>query len=168
MVAAPVGAFGAPSLLLVRLMPVVVLIPVLARILGYTPVTVVAVDAFLTFSFAYVLVGAALRSASPVAIDVVHAYGGRRHNVLTKVALPSAVPALAGAVRLGAAAAVLGALAAEYLIGTDGLGSLFARTRLDYSQIPRSWGVAVVASALSAVLFLSTHQLERAARRRFT
>jgi NitT/TauT family transport system permease protein len=162
------GAFLAPTVVLVRCLPVVAVIPVIARILGYGTISVITVTGVLSFSITYVLAGAGLRTAPMGAPEVVVAFGGRRVHLLRRVALPGSMPALASALRMAASISILAALASEFLIGTGGLGALFVVSRLGYTHAARAWGVAVVASALSAAAFLSLTRFERAVSRRYS
>jgi NitT/TauT family transport system permease protein len=162
------GAFLAPTVVFVRCIPVVAVIPVIARLLGYNSMSVITVTALLSFSISYVMAGTGLRAVPAAAPEVVVAFGGGRRHLLRRVALPSSMPALSSALRMAASISVLAALAAEFLIGTDGLGALFVVSRLGYTGIARSWGVAVVASVLSAAVFLSLTRFERAVSRRYS
>ena len=67
--------------------------------------------------------------------------------------MPSAVPNILTALRLLAPTALLVALVAEFLIGSDGLGYVMIRARSDM-QMDKSWAAALLASAISVVFFV--------------
>jgi ABC-type nitrate/sulfonate/bicarbonate transport system permease component len=156
-----------PAALVMRSVPVVAMIPVIARVLGYNERSLVAIATIIAFFPSFVLVGSGLRHLPPGAGDVFAVLGARPWTRLWRLALPSAVPNLLVALRLSAHLCVLGAVAAEYLMGTRGLGKLLVQSRAD--GIPeRSWGVAVLATALSVTAFLCATRFERWGRERWT
>ncbi len=65
------------------------------------------------------------------------------------------------------ATAVLGAMLAEFLMGTNGLGALFSESR-SYSEMERAWGTALVATVLSVLVFLAARVVERRVDARVT
>lgn len=149
-----------PAALVVRSVPVVAMIPVIARLLGYGESTVLAVAVVISFFPAFVLVASGLRAVPPGSADVFTVLGARRWSRLRRLALPSAVPNLLVALRISAANCVLAALVAEFLMGTDGLGYLFQQTRNDLNM-ERAWGAALVATVVSVSAFLAAEHLER-------
>src|SRR5436305_1406129 len=73
---------------------------------------------------------------------------------LCRLALPAAVPSWAVALRVACGHAVLAAMVAEYLMGTAGLGYLFAQTRSDFNM-ERAFGATVLATLVSVTFFLA-------------
>jgi NitT/TauT family transport system permease protein len=153
------GAITFPALL-VQSTPLVAMLPVIARLLGYGEQTVIAAAAAITFLPTFVLVAAGLRASPPGAEHVFAALGSSRWARLTRLALPAAVPSLLVAVRLAAANSILAALVAEYLIGTTGLGRLFADAQSELLA-PRAWSASLIATALSVGAFAAARRFER-------
>lgn len=149
-----------PAALVMRSVPIVAMIPVIARLLGYGESTVLAVAVLISFFPAFVLVASGLRALPPGSEDVFMVLGARKAGRLWRLALPAAAPNLLVALRISAANCVLAALVAEFLMGTDGLGYLFQQTRNDLNM-ERAWGAALIATLLSVVLFLGAQRLER-------
>lgn len=154
-----------PPVMIVRSVPMMAMIPIFARIVGYNVWTVVVVATLVAYFPAFILTLSGLYSATPAAGDLFAVLGSRRREVLRHLALPAAVPNILTAVRLAAVACIVGALIAEYVASSQGLGYLFVRTRLDY-DIARSWGVALVATFLSVLMFMIASSVERVGRRR--
>lgn len=154
-----------PPVMLVRSVPMMAMIPIFARIVGYNGWTVVVVSTLVAYFPAYILTLSGLSSAGAASRDLFTVLGSRRREVLRHLALPAAIPSALTALRLASVACVVGALIAEYVASTNGLGYLFIRTRLDY-QIDRSWGVALTATLLSVVMFGIASSIERVGRRR--
>jgi NitT/TauT family transport system permease protein len=159
------GAVG-PLVLMLRSIPIVAVIPVVARLVGYGNEIVPVVTIMLAFFPAYVMTTSGLRSPSPTSLDMMRALGASRWTVLRRVLVPTAVPNVLVALRLCASSAVLAAMVAEFLAGTNGLGRLFSNSRVRFEN-ERAWGAALIATALSVVLFQIALRVERWGRRRF-
>jgi NitT/TauT family transport system permease protein len=115
-----------PLTVLFSSVPVVALIPVIARLLGYDTSTVLAIVVIITFFPSFVFASSGLRSPPPGTEDLFRVLGASRLAVLWRLALPAAMPNLAIAFKLAAAHAILAAMVAEFLMGSSGLGYLFA------------------------------------------
>ena len=155
-----------PLVLMLRSIPLVAVIPVVARLVGYGNKIVPIVTIMLAFFPAYVMTTSGLRTASQTSRDLMRALGASRWTLLRRVLVPTAVPSLLVALRLCAASAVLAAMVAEFLAGTNGLGRLFSTTRVRF-ETERAWGAALIATALSVLLFQVALRIERWGRRRF-
>ena len=86
---------------------------------------------------------------------------------MKKLALPAAFPNLAIALRLAAAHAILAAMIAEFLMGTNGLGYLFAVTKQEFLT-ERAFGTSVIATVISVIAFLTSSHFEINVKKRFT
>jgi len=156
-----------PVALAMRSVPVVAMIPVLARVFGYGWPTVLVITSVVSFFPAFVFVGSRLRNAPSGAVDLFAVLGASRATTLRRLLLPHAVPGLLVAFRLAAPTAVLAAMLAEYLMGGRGLGTVFARA-VSYYQPDRAWGTALVATVVSVACFVAARAVERRGLARFT
>lgn len=156
-----------PVALVMRSVPVVAMIPVLARVFGYSWVTVLVITAVVSFFPAFVFVGSRLRHAPRGTSDVFAVLGASKLTVLRRLLLPHAVPGVLVALRLTAPTAVLSAMLAEYLMGGRGLGTLFAQS-VSFYQVDRAWGTALVATVVSVACFVAARAAERWGLARFT
>jgi putative hydroxymethylpyrimidine transport system permease protein len=157
------GAMTVPALL-VQSTPLIAVLPVLARLLGYGEQTVIAAATLITFLPTFVLVGSGLRTLPAGAAGVFAALGAKRRAQLTLLALPASVPSVLVAVRIAAANSILAALIAEYMIGQSGLGRLFADAQSQFLT-SRSWAASLVATVLSVGAYAAARRLERVGRR---
>ena len=155
-----------PTAMIFRSVPVVAMIPVIARLLGYDIRTVLAITVIISFFPAFVFTTSGLRDLPGGSADVFGVLGAGKRTRLRRLALPAAVPNLLVAVRLSAANCVLAALIGEFLMGTQGLGYLFVRTRSEL-DMARSWGAALVATVLSVTAFIAAARLEQWGRERW-
>lgn len=101
-----------------------------------------------------------LRSADAASLDLVWAFGGGKLHQAVKVRLWSSLPSLFAALRIAAPAAILGAIIGEYLGGTSGLGVAMINSEQSL-QIARTWGIALVATAVAATAYGLTAAVER-------
>jgi NitT/TauT family transport system permease protein len=156
-----------PTAVLFSSVPVVAMIPIIARILGYNSATEIAIVVIITFFPSFVFTTSGLRALPAGSQDLFSVLGASKLATLRRLALPAAIPNLAIALRLAAAHAILAAMIAEFLMGTNGLGYLFAVTKQEFLT-ERAFGTSVVATAISVIAFLATTYLERRVRARFT
>ncbi|MBV8538065.1 MAG: ABC transporter permease subunit [Alphaproteobacteria bacterium] len=147
--------------------PVVCLIPVLARLFGYDERTVLAVVAVITFFPCLVFTAAGLRATPPMTAELFQSLGASRRKLLYHLALPAAIPQMMIALRVTAAQSILAAMVAEFLMGTGGLGNLFAVSHSDF-QMSRAFGASLVAMALSTAVYAATASAERRVRQRWS
>jgi ABC-type nitrate/sulfonate/bicarbonate transport system permease component len=156
-----------PLAVLFSSVPVVALIPVIARLLGYDTSTVLAIVVIITFFPSFVFATSGLRALPPGAEDLLRVLGASRLDVLRRLALPAALPNLAIAFKLASAHAILAAMIAEFLMGTTGLGYLFAKTKADFDT-EQAFGASAVATIISASAFLLAGWVEKRVRERYS
>lgn len=111
--------------------------------------SVVVVSAYL--AFCPVAVGAlrGLQSPTPASVELFRSYATSWWRTLLRLRLPASVPFLVPALRLAAAAAVVGAIVAEISTGTrGGIGRLV----LEYAQQATSQPARVFAAVAGAAL----------------
>lgn len=155
-----------PVALIVRSVPIVAMIPVIARVMGYNQRAVIAIAVLLSFFPTFVLANSGLRAVSISSSDVLTVLGARRRTRLWRVALPSAVPNILTSLRISSATCIAGALIAEFLMAREGLGALFVQSTVDFNVL-QAWGVAFVALGVALVAFAASSMLERWGVRRF-
>ncbi len=109
-----------PWVIASQTIPVIALVPVLVAVLGNMGVTVqtslvpaAIVGAYIAFFPVTVGTVTGLRSVDPLALDLMKAYAASPLQSFLKLRFPAAVPYLFTSLKLGAAAALVGALVAE-------------------------------------------------------
>ncbi len=100
--------------------PIIALVPVMLLILGNFGITIqtsllptAIIGAYISFFPVVVSTVKGLRSVDPLALDLMRSYAASPLQVFTKVRFPAAVPFFFTSLKLGAAAALVGALVAE-------------------------------------------------------
>ena len=109
-----------PWLVASQTVPIIALVPVLLLILGNVGITIqtsllptALIGAYIAFFPVVVGTVKGLRSVDPLALDLMKSYAATPLQVFAKVRFPAAVPFLFTALKLAAAAALVGALVAE-------------------------------------------------------
>jgi ABC-type nitrate/sulfonate/bicarbonate transport system permease component len=132
-------------------LPVIAIGPVLAVLFtGDTSKVILAALSVIFTTLVGALVG--LRSADRTSLDLIRAYGGGSWTQLWKVRLRASLPSLFAGLRIAAPAAMLGAIVGEYLGAESGLGVAMINSQQSLA-VARTWGIALVATALSGAAY---------------
>jgi ABC-type nitrate/sulfonate/bicarbonate transport system permease component len=155
-----------PFALVLQTVPLIALAPILILVVGRGFAIVAVMSAIVVLFPALVNITVGLRSVTPQMRDLVLVYGGSPSTVLTKVAFPSALPALFASVRIAVPGAMTGALLAEWLATGRGVGYAVV-SAASRSQIDRVWSLVVVITLVSLLLYLLAQLVEAAVLARF-
>jgi ABC-type nitrate/sulfonate/bicarbonate transport system permease component len=160
------SAVVSPTAVFAHSVPIVALIPVVARVLGFNDLTVIVIVVLMSFFPSFVFIGAGLRAVPPASADLFAVLGATPRQRLVRLAAPSAVPGAVAAVRIAATASLIIAVVVESIIGTAGLGQMFMESYLNL-RLERAWGVALLIIVLSIAVFGLTSRLEQSVVQRF-
>ena len=151
-----------PIAMLLRSVPLVAMAPVLLLIFGQGKLGIATIGAIVVLFPALVNIVLGLRSASPLALDLVRVNGGGDLKTLRIVRLPSALPAIFASVRISVPGAIVGAMLAEWLSGFTGLGGILNayKGRGNFSGV---WAIVVVSVVTSIVGYAVAAIVEAAA-----
>lgn len=151
-----------PIAMLLRSVPLVAMAPVLLLIFGQGKLGIATIGAIVVLFPALVNIVLGLRSASPLALDLVKVNGGGELRALLMVRVPSALPALFASIRISVPGAIVGAMLAEWLSGFTGLGGILNayKGRGNFSGV---WAIVVVSVVTSIVGYAVAAVVEAAA-----
>ena len=152
------SVLGAPMIILYSI-PLVALVPILARVFGYTRLTETLIAALVSMFPTFVLVSSGLESAPNGANDLFDVIGAKRSRRLWLLAVPSAIPNFLTAFRLTSSLAFIAAILGEYLTGNPGLGWTFALANGSL-RMQRAWGAALLIVLLSVISYMMASRLE--------
>ncbi len=109
-----------PWVIASQTVPIIALVPVLLLVLGNLGITIqtsliptALIGAYITFFPVVVGTVKGLRSIDPLQLDLMKSYAATPYQVFTKLRFPAAVPFFFTSLKLGTAAALVGALVAE-------------------------------------------------------
>lgn len=92
--------------------------------------------------------------------DVARTSGLGGPGRLTRVSLPAALPGIATGIRISASIALLVAVTAEFVTGTEGLGAYMQRQQLAF-QVPELYAAVVVVGLLGYAINIGLRLAER-------
>ena len=113
-----------PPALLVKVTPIVALYPLLAIWFGFGIGPKVAIAALITFFPMLVNAAVGLRSVDPQALDALRVLAASRWEVFRRLRFPSSLPYVFAALRISVPLSLVGAVVAEFLSGSSGMGQL--------------------------------------------
>ncbi len=149
-----------PFLVALQVLPKVAIIPLLILWLGFGAGAKIVIAAI--FAFFPVTAGtrAGIRSVERNHRDLATTLRATRWQRLTQIDLPSSLPSILTGMEVGIVLATVGAIVAEYLSGSEGLGWL-ATFYLNQLQVDALFAVIVLMSALGLVLYALVLGLRR-------
>ncbi len=140
-----------PYLLAFYSIPKIALAPLLTMWFGLGPTPKVVLAALMVFFIVFINTVAGVRAVDRSLVDVVRVMGARRLTTLRVVLLPAAAPAIAAAIRVTFARAMVGAVLAELIASSEGLGYLVMRASRQFDIASMFAGVVVIASIVMVV-----------------
>ena len=134
--------------------------PVLNAIFGTDVVMKVSIVIIIVYFPTLVNVARGLTSVEQEALELMHTLRASRWQVYWKLRVPTALPLTFAALKVASSASVLGAVVAEWLSSTRGLGYVIYRSQAE-AQIPRMMMGMVIACVMSIVSFAVVGLVQR-------
>ena len=144
-----------PYVVASQTVPIVALAPLIVTGFGRGLVSVVMIATYLTFFPVTIAVMRGLRSPDPRAVELMRSYAASKWAIYRKVRLPASVPYLFTALKIAAAASVVGTIIGEGPGGVpQGLGRAILNFNQQYITGPEKlWATILVASVLGIAFF---------------
>jgi ABC-type nitrate/sulfonate/bicarbonate transport system permease component len=143
-----------------RSIPIVAVAPLITLIAGRGLGTSIVCVTIVSFFPVLVNTARGLRALTPEMRELLRVCGASLPQAFRYARFPVTVPFLFAGLRSAAAVAVLGAMLAEWLTGTQGLGYLLTNAAA-LRDLPLLWSVVIVASSLSLGFFAAMAAVER-------
>ncbi len=145
-----------PWVIASQTVPILAIAPMIIVILGNMGFTGVfpkaIISAYLSFFPITIGLVKGLRSADPLALDLMRTYSATPAQVFWRLRMPSALPFLFASLKVAVAISLVGAIVAELPTGSvAGIGARLLTTSY-YGQMVQMWSALVVAALLSLVL----------------
>lgn len=158
-----------PLLIASQAVPAVIIAPLLIAVMGFGMVPKLIVVTLGSFFPVAVSATLAIRDAPPTLIDLLHSMGAGRWVVLRRVRLPGAIPGVVSGAKVAASYVIFGAIVAEWMGSSVGLGVYLQRSQASY-QMHQMYGAVGVIALLGVLLFWSVSLIGNAvlSRHRFT
>lgn len=143
-----------PYVIASQAIPIVALAPIIAAAAGRGATAVVIIAVYLTFFPVTVAQARGLRSPDPRSLELMRSFAASKWDVYRKVRLPASVPYLFTALKVAAAAAIVGAIIGEGPGGVkDGLGRAIINFNQQYISGPEKLWATILIAALTGILF---------------
>ncbi|MDA0351542.1 MAG: ABC transporter permease [Chloroflexi bacterium] len=149
-----------PPALMIKVTPIVAVYPLFAIWFGFGIGPKIAIAALIAFFPMLVNALIGLRAVDPAALDFMRALDASRWRVLWSLRLPSALPYVFAALRISVPLSLIGAVVAEFLSGSSGMGQLILIANGDFDT-PVLFGAIVVLSTLGVILTALVAYIER-------
>jgi NitT/TauT family transport system permease protein len=101
-----------------------------------------------------------LRTVDPSALDFMRALDASRWQIFRRLRLPSSLPYVFAALRISVPLSLIGAVVAEFLSGTSGMGQLILIANGDFDTATL-FGAVVVLAGLGVALTAIVSYVER-------
>lgn len=149
-----------PLLVVSQTVPIFALAPLLAIWFGFGILPKVLIVALVCFFPIVVSTADGLRSADVEMLNLLRGMGASRAQIFRHVRLPSAIPALIAGTKIAVTYSVIGAVIAEWVGSSEGLGIFMLRSSSSF-QTDRVFAIIAVIAVLSVGLFVAVGVLGR-------
>ena len=140
--------------------PIIAFVPIMSRWFGFDQPTRIAVVTMMTFGPMVVSAYKGLTSLDANSADLMHTYAASRVQVFLKLRLPSSLPYLFTALKVGTTAATIGAVVAEFFNSAGGIGKLIANN-IQSGDFALAWCGVIIVTLMGLALYLLVGLAER-------
>lgn len=142
-----------PFIVATQVVPKIAFVPLFILWFGFGVESKVFIAMLLSFFPMFTATVFGIKSVPRGHKDVMKSCGGGKFQMFRKLEMPSALPNILSGMEVGIVFAVIGAIVAEYLGGSKGLGYL-AISRLNALQVAELFGVIIVMTIMGYTLYL--------------
>ncbi len=143
-----------PYVIASQAIPIVALAPIIVAAAGRGNAAVIIIATYLTFFPVTVAQARGLRSPDPRSLELMRSFAASKWEIYRKVRLPASVPYLFTALKVAAAAAIVGAIIGEGPGGVkDGLGRAIINFNQQYITGPEKLWATILIAAITGILF---------------
>ena len=150
-----------PYLVAAQATPVLALAPLIALWFGTGLVSKLVITTLIVFFPVAIATMVGIRSVDPRLLEMARSFRATSWQVITRVEVPAALPAILGGMRVGATLAVIGAIVAEWAGGEKGLGVLINVARGSMFDIPLMFATLLTLALVGIGLYLVMVLVER-------
>ncbi len=150
-----------PYLVAAQATPILALAPLIALWFGTGLVSKLVITTLIVFFPVAVATMVGIRSVDPRLLEMARGFRATSWQVVTRVEVPAALPAILGGMRVGITLAVIGAIVAEWAGGESGLGVLINVARGSLFDIPLMFAALATLALTGIALYLLMVLIER-------
>ncbi len=149
-----------PFVIISQTIPVMAMAPILIIWFGYGLLPKIVVVGLVCFFPVTVSLVEGMAKVDPDVIKLLQAMGASESQILRKVRLPAVIPALFAGIKISAAYSIMGAVIAEWLGASKGLGIYLMRSMHSF-RTERVFAAILVISVLSLLVFAAVEVISR-------
>jgi NitT/TauT family transport system permease protein len=149
-----------PIAVIVKSIPIIAIAPILVLLVGNGIAPKIIIAALICFFPTLVNMVQGLKSASPAMLDLMRVLSASGAEIFWKVRLPASLPFLFAALKIASTSSVVGAIVAEWIGSSYGLGALIIDATYNFRS-PLLYATVVIAAALAVALFFAVSIVEK-------
>ncbi len=123
--------FVYPYIVALQSMPKIAIAPLIIVWLGFGIESKIVMVALVCFFPLFINTSIGIKQANPQLIDVMRAFGASKSMIFLRVKLPSAAGHIFAGLQIGVVLALIGAVVAEFVASTHGLGHIIKAAAVD-------------------------------------
>jgi NitT/TauT family transport system permease protein len=150
-----------PYLVAAQATPILALAPLIALWFGTGLVSKLVITTLIVFFPVAVATMVGIRSVDPRLLEMARSFRATGWQVITRIEIPAALPAILGGMRVGVTLAVIGAIVAEWAGGDKGLGVLVNVARGSMFDIPLMFATLLTLALIGVGFYLLMVLIER-------
>jgi len=146
----------------VNAIPIIALAPIFNNWFGaLNPASKIAIVAMLTYFPAMISTVRGLTSVDVLSLELMKSYAASQWHIFRKLRLPTALPYIFSALKVGTTLAMIGAIVSEYFGGaTTGLGFRI-RDDAGLFKYPEAWSAIMIAALFGILFYMVVSIVER-------
>jgi ABC-type nitrate/sulfonate/bicarbonate transport system permease component len=141
-----------PWVMAIQAVPIVAVTPLIALVVGRNIFTAMLVAGMISFFPIMVNMVRGLRSVSDEGVELMHVLAASERQVLRNLRLPASLPFVFVGLRVGVSVVIPGAMVAEWLTASQGLGQYVINESVRFRS-DNVWAGILVATLASVLLF---------------
>jgi NitT/TauT family transport system permease protein len=150
-----------PYIVAAQATPVLALAPLIALWFGTGLLSKLVITTLIVFFPVAVATMVGVRSVDPRLLEMARSFRATSWQIVSRVEIPAALPAILGGMRVGITLAVIGAIVAEWAGGEKGLGVLINMARGSMFDIPLMFATLLTLALIGVSLYLLMVLIER-------
>jgi NitT/TauT family transport system permease protein len=150
-----------PYLVAAQATPVLALAPLIVLWFGNGLASKLVITTLIVFFPVTVATMVGLRGVDPRLLEMARSFRATSWQVVARVEVPAALPAILGGMRVGITLAVIGAIVGEWAGGDVGLGVLINIARASMFDTPLMFAALAMLAIIGVTLYLAIVLLER-------
>lgn len=141
--------------------PIIALAPLAIVWFGVEEGSKIAIVTLMTFFPTFISTARGLLAVSPASLELMHSYGAREGQVFLRLRLPTALPYMFTAFKLGTTLSMIGAVVSEFFGGTFKSLGVYIKSEASLFHTREAWSAIIVACALGIAFYLTVALVER-------